>query len=197
MNGKSGWAEVKDWVIVESQLSLKYMSLARDDVERLHELAGRILSKKNDILSKVVSLIISDPEGAEIVRRHGLNTENVKELLEEWLIDVFRGDYDEKHTMSLFQMAVRYLKAGVNERLIIDTVGVLALETIKLLDSADDILAFTKALFWNLSIMLYSYEYVEKRMAKEMLGANAEKLMKRLNTIFSERILKELQQLPQ
>ncbi len=177
-----------------SELSLKYIGLTGEDIERLHSMAEKVLSKKDEIISGVMSSLTSDPDAVEVIRKTGLEAERAIKLFELWLTKVFKDQYDEKHALSVFRIGLAHVKSGVDERLMINNMGAFTREILKHINNVEDALVVSKALFWNLSIMIYSYEYVKNLVIEEAIGTS-EELMKRLISLFSERVYKELLEL--
>lgn len=182
---------MRDNVARVSELSLKYIGLTGEDIERLHSMAEKVLSKKDEIISSVMSSLTSDPDALEVIRKTGLEAERAIKLFELWLTKVFKDQYDEKHALSVFRIGLTHVKSGVDERLMINNMGAFVREILKYIDNVEDAVIVSKALSWNLSIMIYSYEYVKNLVIEEAIGTG-EDLLNRLISLFSERVYKEL-----
>lgn len=106
-----------------SNLSLKYIGMSESDIEILHGVADHVLAKKQEILNNVLNSLLGDPDARKVVEMTGLQAERAAKLLELWLTNVFKGNYDLTHALTLFRIGLAHVRSGVDERLMINNMG--------------------------------------------------------------------------
>ncbi len=182
---------IKNDVARAARLTADYVRLTREDIERLHGAAAMVEPHIHQISSNVLESLLGDPDARKIVEETGLTVERALALFDAWLRDVFRGGYDEKHALRVFKIGLAHVMAGVDERLMISNMGAFARELAGLKLGEEISEPLTKALFWNLSVMVYSYEYVKALVIERAIGTSRE-LYRRLVKIFSKTIYDRL-----
>ena len=180
--------DFKQAVARANELTRKYLRFTDDDVERVRNMGPGVLSRKQEVIDSVTESLLGDPEAREVVEKAGMSVERAKRLFDYWLTMVFNGDYGEEHALKIFKIGLAHLKSGVNERLMVSTMGAFMRELIPL---AEDKEALTKALSWNLAIMIFSYEYVKTMVIKDSTGLGKE-AFSRFITVLSQQIYEKL-----
>lgn len=168
-----------------------FLNITPDDVQALRAMAGRVAASADAIVSAAASSLLADPEGRECVQRSGLTLERAAELFKYWLAAVFGGDYGDRHAILVAKIGLAHVKSGVKEQLMVETMGAFARELAGLSSNTAEAVAVVKALYWNLSIMLYSYSIVREVVRKRAIGVD-EKLYERLIQVFAKEVYGEL-----
>ncbi len=88
----------------------------------------------------------------------------------------------------VFRIGLAHVRAGVDERLMICNMGAFARE---LLPLVEDSMPLMKALIWNLSVMIFSYEYVKDLVFREATGISGG-LVDRLIKLYTEKLYQTL-----
>ena len=180
--------EVRQRVENAARLSASYVGLTGEDVEALHREAPRVEPHFPQVVARVTDSLLGDPEARRVVESSGLSRERAEKLFEDWLRYVFRGDYGASHALMVFRIGLAHVRAGVDERLMICNMGAFARE---LLPLVEDGMPLMKALIWNLSVMIFSYEYVKDLVFREATGISGG-LVDRLIKLYTEKLYQTL-----
>ena len=172
----------------------KYIGLSNEEISILRgEASGLIKENMDGIIEDVISSLSQNERAVEIVKASGLSIERAKELFREWLNLTLEGNYDEEHASRVFKIGLAHCREGVPERLMVSTMGVFSREMIRVLlksNKAELVVPLLKALYWNLALMLDSYEEARKRSLERATGIKGE-LQERLISISSKEIYDE------
>jgi len=177
-----------------ASLTTRYIELTPRDIAALHAVAPKILERSHEIASRVTESLLRDEDAKKIVEGTGLTVERANALFEKWLRQTFTGSYGLTHALEIFRIGLAHVRAGVDERLMTCNMGAFAREIARVLSEeglAEAIPAAAKALFWNLTVMLYSYEYVKRLVVEEATGMKGE-LVKRLVRLYSQKVYERI-----
>jgi len=138
-----------------------YVGVDDRTVEMLRKISGVVLAKKDVIVDSALASLLQEEECIAIAQRAGLSVERARSLLLYWLETVFRRDYDRKHCLEVAKIALAHVKAGVPPLFMVTQMGAFAREILNhLAGDAQQSRAVIQALFWNLAVMIQSYEVI-------------------------------------
>ncbi len=188
VNSKHEIADIKRRIVESAEHAKIHLGLTEEDIEKLRLEAAKVKPHLHGVAERATDQLLRDPEALAVVEKAGLTRERAVALFEEWLRQLFEGDYGEEYVLRLFKAGLIHVKVGVNERLMISQMGVFAKELLPLVDEKD---ALVKALSWNLAVMVYSYNYIKHVVFRDTIGVK-KSLMERLFDMTTEELIGKL-----
>jgi len=171
-----------------------YLALGEEDVRVIHELGRVVLSRAEDVIEGAAKSLLGCEEAVKIADKAKLSVERAAELFNSWLKLTFEGNYDEEHARKVFRIGLAHTRAGVPERLMVLQMGAFAREilSVALEEEVEPsrLIPIMKALFWNLAIMIHSYDAAKKESLRRTTNIS-EALFERLVRISADEIYRE------
>ena len=184
------WRDVRKVVSVFRD----YLALRDNDVKVIHELGSVILGRAEDVIRGAAKSLLGCEEAVKIAAEAKLSVERAAELFNSWLKLTFEGNYDEEHARKVFRIGLAHTRAGVPERLMVLQMGAFAREilSVALEEEVEPsrLIPIMKALFWNLAIMIHSYDAAKKESLRRTTNIS-EALFERLVRISADEIYRE------
>lgn len=158
----------------------------------LREVSGSVLAQKNEIVDGAMASLLQEETCLSIAQRAGLSAEKARALFLYWLELVFTGGYDEKHSLQVAKIGLAHVKAGVPPIFMVNQMGAFAREIIKRCScDPQHLQAVMQALFWNLAVMLHSYEIIRMVVFGEATGISSE-VFERLVNLYAKDVYSQL-----
>ncbi|MGB9785877.1 MAG: protoglobin domain-containing protein [Infirmifilum uzonense] len=174
-----------------SRLARNFLGITDNDVELLHQMKDRVSPTFEAVITQAATSLLNDPQGQECIKQSGLSHERAVALFKYWLESVFTGNFDEKHALLVARISLAHVRNGVSEDLMIETMGAFNRELLKLCSTPQESIAVTKALYWNLSIMISAYEYIRGLVKVKALGVERN-LEERLVRLYAKEVYTEI-----
>jgi len=191
-----GELSIKEYVGRLAGESREYLKLAAEDLERVRSVWPSLSKEVNPIISGVLNSLASNKEALEIAKKAGLSLERASELFHQWFRMVFEENYDEGHALKLFRIGLAHAKHGVSEKLMILTMGAFmgeTLQALKGLQATGEVEnSICKCFFWNLCIMLQSYDFSRQSSFSKATGISKQ-LFERLVRLKADEIYEQLE----
>jgi hypothetical protein len=172
--------------------SRRYLGINDETLKLLREVSGSVLAQKNEIVDGAMASLLQEETCLSIAQRAGLSAEKARALFLYWLELVFTGGYDEKHSLQVAKIGLAHVKAGVPPIFMVNQMGAFAREIIKRCScDPQHLQAVMQALFWNLAVMLHSYEIIRMVVFGEATGISSE-VFERLVNLYAKDVYSQL-----
>jgi hypothetical protein len=185
-----------------SYFKRSYYEMTSVDVNRLQELSGPILARKEEIVRDIVEALLRDPDASKLIQEHDPTGEDLRRALGKMIDLLLLGSYDAGHCFELAKESLLFVRIGFPLVFVLSRLAVIiAREVLRRAPSRGSGAIVGKgllirALHWNLIVLIISYESVMRRVYEKflfgrVLGVN-EKTYKRLEEIVLKEFFKEL-----
>jgi hypothetical protein len=185
-----------------SYFKRSYYEMTSVDVNRLQELSGPILARKEEIVRDIVEALLRDPDASKLIQEHDPTGEDLRRALGKMIDLLLLGSYDTGHCFELAKESLLFVRIGFPLVFVLSRLAVIiAREVLRRAPSRGPVAIVGKgllirALHWNLIVLVISYESVMRRVYEKflfgrVLGVN-EKTYKRLEEIVLKEFFKEL-----
>ena len=172
--------------------SRRYLGINDETLKLLREVSGSVLAHENEIVDGAMASLLQEETCLSIAQRAGLSAEKARALFLYWLELVFTGGYDEKHSLQVAKIGLAHVKAGVPPIFMVNQMGAFAREIIKRCScDPQHLQAVMQALFWNLAVMLHSYEIIRMVVFGEATGISSE-VFERLVNLYAKDVYSQL-----
>ena len=172
--------------------SRRYLGINDETLKLLREVSGSVLAHENEIVDGAMASLLQEETCLSIAQRAGLSAEKARALFLYWLELVFTGGYDEKHSLQVAKIGLAHVKAGVPPIFMVNQMGAFAREIIKRCScDPQHLQAVMQALFWNLAVMLHSYEIIRMVVFGEATGISSG-VFERLVNLYAKDVYSQL-----
>jgi hypothetical protein len=172
--------------------SRRYLGINDETLRLLREVSGSVLTHKNEIVDGAMASLLQEEACLSVAQKAALSAERARALFLYWLELVFTGGYDEKHSLQVAKIGLAHVKAGVPPIFMINQMGAFAREILKRCSCDPKHLeAVMQALYWNLVVMIYSYEIIREMVFGRATGISSE-VYDRLVHLYSKDVYSQL-----
>jgi hypothetical protein len=179
-------------IIDAGNRSRRYLGINDETLRLLREVSGSVLAHKNEIVDGAMASLLQEETCLSVAQKAALSAERARALFLYWLELVFTGGYDEKHSLQVAKIGLAHVKAGVPSIFMINQMGAFAREILKRCSCDPKHLeAVMQALYWNLAVMIYSYEIIRGMVFREATGISSE-VYDRLVHLYSKDVYSQL-----
>jgi len=200
MSGEDRTRSEEYEVVLEKLFTLstaykKFLGINEESLRKLRAQKDKILSRREEVVFKVLDSLLANDEILEIIKRTGLTKERASQLFKYSYTLFLEGGYDKEHVQKLFRIGLAHARIQVPERLMILTAGAFLREALRSLGKVDvskDVFpVLSNCVFWNLCLMLESYE-LSRRLSLLKATGISEKLYERLISLKAKEIYEKM-----
>jgi len=179
-------------IINAGHRSRRYLGINDETLRLLREVSGSVLAHKNEIVDGAMASLMQEETCLSVAQKAALSAERARALFLYWLELVFTGGYDDKHSLQVTKIGLAHVKAGVPQIFMVNHMGAFAREILKRCScDPQHLQAVMQALYWNLAVMIYSYEIIRGMVFGRATGISSE-VYERLVNIYSKDVYSQL-----
>lgn len=179
-------------IIDAGNRSRRYLGINDETLRLLREVSGSVLAHKNEIVDGAMASLMQEEACLSIAQKAALSAERARALFLYWLELVFTGGYDDKHSLQVAKIGLAHVKAGVPQIFMVNQMGAFAREILKRCScDPQHLQAVMQALFWNLAVIIYSYEIIREMVFERATGISSE-VYDRLVHLYSKDVYSQL-----
>ncbi|WP_288008007.1 protoglobin domain-containing protein [Thermofilum sp.] len=192
MSNKHTAEDILREIIDAGYRSRRYLGITDETLRLLREVSDSVLAHKNEIVDGAMASLMQEETCLSVAQKAALSTERARALFLYWLELVFTGGYDEKHSLQVTKIGLAHVKAGVPQIFMVNQMGAFAREIIKRCNcDPEHLQAVMQALYWNLAVMIYSYQIIRVMVFGRATGISSE-VYDRLVHLYSKDLYSQL-----